>query len=126
SAPNISLRWGPGPQTRPPWSPARRSGGERTPGAGVAHVRDLVDGNVVQAAVDLADFADVDEGLDHVVRLGVETEVAARALELHLLDSGHQLVLVLGVPVHGLEGAHDDLRGVEPLAGEAIRHLTEV
>src|SRR5690349_16499714 len=73
------------------------------PGAGVGHVRDLVDRHVVEPAGDLFDLADVNEGLDHVVRPGIEAEVAARALELHLLQRGDELVLVLGVAVHRLE-----------------------
>src|SRR5688572_19789563 len=107
----------PGPRQRRPLR------GQGAAGARVGHVRDLVDHDVVQTARDLFDLAHVDEGLDDVVRLGVEAEAAARAVELRLLDDGHQLFLVLRVAVDGLERAHDRLRRVVALAGEAVGHL---
>ena len=38
-------------------------------------------------------------------------------------DGGDQLVLVLGVAVHGLQRAHDHLGGVVALAGETVGRL---
>src|SRR5207253_8355050 len=64
-------------------------------GAGIAHVGDFVDRDVVEAAEHLTNLADVDVGLDHVVGLGTEAEATTRAIELHLGDGVDQLVLVL-------------------------------
>src|SRR2546422_248597 len=59
----------------------RRSPGKRAAGAGVPDVRDPVDDDVGQLAVDLPHLSDVDEGLDHVLGPRVEPEAAARAVE---------------------------------------------
>src|SRR4029453_12044690 len=91
---------------QPPAPPPRALRGQGAAGARISHVGDLIDGDVVEAAVHLADFTDIDEGLDHVVGLGIEAESAARAVELHLRDGVDQLVLVLRVPVDGLERPH--------------------
>src|SRR6266704_4968919 len=80
-----------------PPSPSSRQGAA---GAGIGDVGDLVDRHVVEAARHFLHLAQVDEWLDDVVRLGVEAEVAPRAVELDPGDRVDQLVLVLGVPVH--------------------------
>src|SRR6185503_8499896 len=86
-----------------PRRPEASSGRKRAAGARVANVGDLVDRHVGQGARQLADLADVDERLDDVVRLRVEAEASARAVELRRGDGGDQLVLVLGVAVHRLQ-----------------------
>src|SRR5215831_20766171 len=89
------------------------SGWERATGARIAYARDLVDRHVRETdAGDVADLSNVDERLDHVVRLGVEPEAPAWAVELRLGDGGDELVLVLRVAVHGLDRVHDDLGSV--------------
>src|SRR5512134_1522869 len=94
--------------------------GQGAAGAGIRDVRDPVDGDVVESAGDLFHLAHVDERLDDVVRLRIEPEAAARAVELHLGDGRHELILVLRVAVHRLQRAHDDLGRVVALAREAV------
>src|SRR5215470_5005262 len=108
-----------GPSDGPPSSSSRQGAA----GAGIGHVGDLVDRHVVEAARDFLHLAHIDERLDDVVRLRIEAEVAPRAVELHPGDRVDQLVLVLGVAVHCLQRADDDLGGVVTLAGEAVRCL---
>src|SRR5262249_31147802 len=103
-----------------PPSPSSRQGAA---GAGIGHVGDLVDRHVVEAAGHFFHLAHVDKRLDDVVRLGVEPEVAPRTVELDPGNRVDQLVLVLGVAVHRLQRANDDLGRVVALAGEAIRRL---
>src|ERR1043165_4904408 len=63
----------------------------------VLDVLDLVELDIDELAADLLDPADVNR-LDHVARLGVDRDRAARALPRHALDRVYQLS-ALGVAV---------------------------
>src|SRR6201995_318114 len=69
--------------------------------AGVLHVREGLELDIVELAVLLLDLADVDV-LDDVARLRVDRDRAARALPLHALHGLDQLVAV-GVAARLLE-----------------------
>src|SRR5215212_6677312 len=63
---------------------------------GLARILDGLEGRellIIELAVDLLDLADVDV-LHDIARVGVDRDRSARALPLHALDGGHQLVAV--------------------------------
>src|SRR5690606_12460552 len=84
----------------------------------VLHIRDLVDDDVLQLAINLLNLADVDR-LNHVARLGLDGHRPARALPRHALGRCHEDVAA-GSAIGLLHHLVDEVHAVIPADREQV------